>query len=36
VAEQFGTVDWCKFLKKAIGEGISTRAIMEYFKPLMT
>ena len=30
------TEDWRKVLKEATGEDISTRAMMEYFKPLMT
>jgi len=28
--------DWRKVLKEATGEDISTRAMMEYFKPLMS
>jgi peptidyl-dipeptidase A len=31
-----GTEDWRKVLKEATGEDISTRAMMDYFKPLMT
>ena len=31
-----GTEDWRKVLKEATGEDISTRAMMEYFKPLMS
>jgi peptidyl-dipeptidase A len=31
-----GTEDCRKVLKEATGEDISTRAMMEYFKPLMT
>jgi len=27
---------WCKVLKEATGEDISTRAMMDYFKPLMS
>ena len=30
------TKDWRKVLKEATGEDISTRAMMEYFKPLMS
>jgi hypothetical protein len=30
-----GTEDWRKVLKDATGEDISTRAMMDYFKPLM-
>jgi len=30
------TEDWRKVLKEATGEDISTRAMMEYFKPLMS
>jgi len=31
-----GTEDWRKVLKEATGEDISTRTMMEYFKPLMS
>jgi len=31
-----GTEDWRKVLKEATGEDISTRVMMEYFKPLMS
>ena len=31
-----GTEDWRKVLKEATGEDISTRAMMDYFKPLMS
>jgi peptidyl-dipeptidase A len=33
--EKGGTEDWRKVLKEATGENISTRAMIEYFKPLM-
>jgi peptidyl-dipeptidase A len=40
VAEQYlekgGTEDWRKVLKEATGEDISTRTMMDYFKPLMS
>jgi peptidyl-dipeptidase A len=29
-----GTEDWRKVLKDATGENLSTRAMVEYFKPL--
>jgi peptidyl-dipeptidase A len=29
------TEDWRKVLKEATGEDLSTRAMMDYFKPLM-
>ena len=39
MAEQYlekgGTEDWRKVLKEATGEDISTRAMMDYFKPLI-
>jgi peptidyl-dipeptidase A len=31
-----GTENWRKVLKQATGEEISTRGMMEYFKPLMS
>jgi peptidyl-dipeptidase A len=33
--EKGGTEDWRKVLKDATGEDLSTRAMVEYFKPLM-
>jgi len=36
ILKKGGTEDWRKVLKEATGEDISTRAMMEYFKPLMT
>jgi peptidyl-dipeptidase A len=30
-----GTEDWRKLLRDATGEDLSTRAMTEYFKPLM-
>jgi peptidyl-dipeptidase A len=30
-----GTEDWRKVLKEATGEELSTRAMVDYFKPLM-
>ena len=35
ILKKGGTEDWRKVLKEATGEDISTRAMMEYFKPLM-
>ncbi len=35
ILKKGGTEDWRKVLKDATGEDISTRAMMEYFKPLM-
>jgi len=34
ILKKGGTEDWRKVLKEATGEDISTRAMMEYFKPL--
>jgi peptidyl-dipeptidase A len=34
--EKGGTEDWRKVLKEATGKDISTRARLEYFKPLMS
>jgi peptidyl-dipeptidase A len=31
-----GTEDWRKVLRDATGEDLSTRAMVEYFKPLLT
>ena len=36
ILKKGGTEDWRKVLKEATGENISTRAMMEYFKPLMS
>src|SRR6266404_760938 len=36
ILKKGGTEDWRKVLKEATGEDISTRAMLEYFKPLMT
>jgi len=36
ILKKGGTEDWRKVLKETTGEDISTRAMMEYFKPLMT
>ena len=36
ILKKGGTEDWRKVLKEATGEDISTRAMMEYFKPLMS
>jgi peptidyl-dipeptidase A len=36
ILKKGGTEDWRKVLKKATGEDISTRAVMDYFKPLMS
>jgi len=36
ILKEGGTEDWRKVLKEATGEDISTRAMMEYFKPLMS
>jgi peptidyl-dipeptidase A len=35
IMEKGATEDWRKVLKDATGEELSTRAMMEYFKPLM-
>jgi peptidyl-dipeptidase A len=35
VLEKGATEDWRKVLKEATGEDLSTRAMMDYFKPLM-
>ena len=35
IMEKGATQDWRKVLKEATGEELSTRAMMEYFKPLM-
>jgi peptidyl-dipeptidase A len=35
IMEKGATEDWRKVLKDATGEDLSTRAMMEYFKPLM-
>jgi hypothetical protein len=35
ILKKGGTDDWRKVLKEATGEDISTRAMMDYFKPLM-
>jgi peptidyl-dipeptidase A len=35
ILKKGGTEDWRKVLKEATGEDISTRAMMDYFKPLM-
>ena len=34
VLEKGATEDWRKVLKDATGENLSTRAMVEYFKPL--
>ena len=36
ILKKGATEDWRKVLKEATGEDISTRAMMDYFKPLMT
>jgi hypothetical protein len=36
ILKKGATKDWRKVLKEATGEDISTRAMMEYFKPLMS
>ena len=36
ILKKGGTEDWRKVLREATGEDISTRAVMEYFKPLMS
>lgn len=36
IMERGGTEDWRKVLRDATGENLSTRAMVEYFKPLMT
>jgi peptidyl-dipeptidase A len=36
ILKKGGTEDWRKVLKEATGEDISTRAMLEYFKPLMS
>ena len=35
ILKKGGTEDWRKVLKEATGEDISTRAMVEYFQPLM-
>lgn len=35
IMEKGGTEDWRKVLREATGEDLSTRAMVEYFKPLM-
>ena len=35
ILKKGGTEDWRKVLKEATGEDISTRAMMDYFKPLI-
>ncbi|HKB88964.1 MAG TPA: M2 family metallopeptidase, partial [Opitutaceae bacterium] len=35
ILKKGGTEDWRKVLKEATGEDLSTRAMVEYFKPLM-
>jgi peptidyl-dipeptidase A len=35
IMEQGATADWRKVLRDATGEDLSTRAMLEYFKPLM-
>ena len=34
--EKGGTEDWRKVLRDASGEDLSTRAMVAYFKPLLT
>jgi peptidyl-dipeptidase A len=36
ILKKGGTEDWRKVLKEATGEDISTRAMIDYFKPLMS
>ena len=36
IMEKGATEDWRKVLKDATGEELSTRAMVEYYKPLMT
>ena len=36
ILKKGGTEDWRKVLKEATGEDITTRAMMDYFKPLMS
>jgi peptidyl-dipeptidase A len=36
ILKKGGTEDWRKVLKEATGEDISTRAMMDYFEPLMS
>ncbi len=36
ILEKGGTEDWRKVLKDATGEDLSTRAMVDYFQPLMT
>jgi Angiotensin-converting enzyme len=36
ILKKGATEDWHKVLKEATGEEISTRAMMEYFNPLMS
>ena len=35
IMEKGGTEDWRKVLREATGEDLSTRAMVEYFKPLL-
>ncbi|HEY6225635.1 MAG TPA: M2 family metallopeptidase, partial [Verrucomicrobiae bacterium] len=35
IMKKGGTEDWRKVLRDATGEDLSTRAMVEYFKPLM-
>ncbi len=35
ILEKGGTEDWRKVLKEATGEDLSTRAMVDYFQPLM-
>ena len=35
ILKKGGTEDWRKVLKEATGEDISTRTMMDYFKPLI-
>ena len=35
IMEKGGTADWRKVLREATGEDLSTRAMVDYFKPLM-
>ena len=35
IMEKGGTEDWSKVLREATGEDLSTRAMVDYFKPLM-
>jgi hypothetical protein len=36
ILKKSATKDWRKVLKETTGEDISTRAMMQYFKPLMS